>query len=346
MQPHLSGKRLADLCHRLAISAESGIDIRRIWQREAENARGRLKPLVEQVRDDVGRGTSLTTALAKTRRLFPRLFLELVEVGEQTGSTAEVFHRLSSHYEQQHRLKRNFLAQIAWPMIQLAAAVVVIGILIYIMGMLPKAGGKQTDILGWGLVGVPGVIVYASVIVAILAVVAVIVYAIRRGKVWTRPLQHALIRLPGIGPCIEKLCLARLAWSLHLTLNVEMDLRRLVPLALRSTGNDYYTRHADQIVADVGSGMPLHDAFARTGAFPVQFLDPLAVAEESGQIVESMARLSRQYEEEAERATKTLAVLAGFAVWAIVAAVIVAMIFKLFGFYVGQINEAAKPLKP
>jgi type IV pilus assembly protein PilC len=344
MQPRLSGKRLADLCHRLAISAESGIDIRRTWQREADNARGRLKHLFEQVRDDVGRGTSLATALAKTRRLFPRLFLELVDVGEQTGSTAEVFHRLASHYEQQHRLERNFLAQIAWPVIQLAAAVVVIGLLIYIMGMLPKAGGKQTDILGWGLVGTPGLIVYSSCIAIILASIAVVVYAVRRGRVWTRPLQHTLMRLPGFGPCIEKLCLARLAWSLHLTLNVEMDLRRLVPLALRATGNDFYIRHTDQIIADVGAGLPLHEAFARTGAFPVHFLDPLAVAEESGQIVESMARLSRIYEEEAERATKTLAVLAGFAVWAIVAAIIIAMIFKLFGFYVGQINEAAKPL--
>ncbi|MEX2171427.1 MAG: type II secretion system F family protein [Pirellulales bacterium] len=344
MQPHLSGKRLSDLCHRLAISSESGIDIRRIWQREADSARGSLKSRFAQVRDDVGRGDSLTLALARTGKLFPRLFLELVDVGEQTGTTAEVFHRLASHYEQRHRLERNFLSQIAWPMIQLAAAVGVIGLLILIMGMLPKAGGKQTDILGWGLIGMPGFIIYASALAVIGGVVAAIIYAIRRGRAWTRPLQHAIIRLPGVGPCIEKLCLARLAWALHLTLNVEMDLRRLVPLALRATGNDYYIRHTDQIVADVGTGQPLHDAFARSGAFPVQFLDPLAVAEESGQIVESMARLSRQYEEEAESATKTLAVLAGFAVWAIVAAIIIAMIFKLFGFYVGAINEAAAPL--
>jgi type II secretory pathway component PulF len=212
------------------------------------------------------------------------------------------------------------------------------------MGMLPKAGGKQTDILGWGLVGVPGLVVYVSVLALIGCAVAVTVVAVRRGRLWTRPLQHALIRLPAVGPCIEKLCLARLAWALHLTLNVEMDLRRLVPLALRATGNDYYIRHMDPIVADVSSGSTLHDAFSRTGAFPVQFLDPLAVAEESGQIVESMARLSRIYEEEAESATKTLATLAGFGVWAIVATLIIAMIFKLFGFYVGAINDAAKPV--
>lgn len=344
MNPHLSGKRLADLCHRLAISAESGIDIRRIWQREAENAHDRVKFYYEQIRDDVARGESLSEAVASTGKLFPKLFLELVDVGEQTGSMAEVFHRLSDHYEQRHRMERNFLAQIAWPVIQLGAALGVIGLLILIMGALPKAGGKQTDILGWGLVGVPGFIVYVTVIAFFASAVAAVVIAVRRGKVWTRPLQYALIRIPAVGPCIEKLCLARLAWALHLTLNVEMDLRRLIPLALRATGNDYYIRHTDEILANIAAGMPLHTAFAQTGAFPAQFLDPLAVAEESGQIVESMARLSRQYEEEAERATQTLTVIAGFIVWGFVAVIIIAMIFKLFSFYVGVLNEAAKPL--
>ncbi len=71
-----------------------------------------------------------------------------------------------------------------------------------------------------------------------------------------------------------------------------MDLRRVVPLALRATGNDHYIQHTDQIVADVAAGHPLHLAFARSGAFPATFIDALAVAEESGQTVESMGRLS------------------------------------------------------
>ena len=108
------------------------------------------------------------------------------------------------------------------------------------------------------------------------------------------------MRLPGIGSSLEKIALSRLAWALHLTLNVEMDLRRVVPLVLRATGNDHYIRHTDQIVADVAAGHPLHVAFARSGAFPATFIDALAVAEESGQTVESMDRLSKRYEEEAE----------------------------------------------
>ena len=65
---------------------------------------------------------------------------------------------------------------------------------------------------------------------------------------WTRPLQRALIQLPAVGMRSQRIALARVAWALHLTLNVDMDLRRIVPLVLRTTGNDYYIRHTDQIV--------------------------------------------------------------------------------------------------
>ena len=38
LSPRISSKDLGELSHRLAVETESGIDIRRTWQREAESA--------------------------------------------------------------------------------------------------------------------------------------------------------------------------------------------------------------------------------------------------------------------------------------------------------------------
>jgi type II secretory pathway component PulF len=182
--------------------------------------------------------------------------------------------------------------------------------------------------------------VYCLFIGACAAGVAGIVFAIKRGALWIRPHQRAFIRIPIIGGALERLALSRLAWALHLMLNVEMDLRRIVPLALRTTGNDYYAQHADRIVADIARGDSMHVAFSRSGAFPSDFIDALSVAEESGRIVESMERLSNRYEEEAELALRTLSIAFGWLVGACVMAIIVFLIFRLAGFYLGTINEA------
>lgn len=341
LSPRISTKALAELCQRLAVETEAGIDVRRSWQREAENARGATRDAMVQIRDDIARGESISLALARTGGLFPRLFLEMVHVGEQTGTLGRVYQRLAEHYKHQQERKRMFRMAIAWPMLQLAAAIAIIGIVIWMLGAVAqRGGGRSLDILGFGLVGSRGLVIYINFVTIVGLVIAGLVVAIRRGVLWTRPLQRAVMRLPVIGTCLEKLAIAQVAWALHLMLNVEMDIRRVMPLALRATGNDYYTRHADQVVADLEAGMAIHEALDATGAFPATFIDALAVAEESGELVTSMGRLSRIYQQEAESALSTLTKVAGFGVWLLVAALIIFMIFRLAFFYIGTINDA------
>jgi type IV pilus assembly protein PilC len=342
-QPQLSNKALAELCHRLAIEIDSGIDIRRTWQRETDITRGRFRPYFAQIRDAVARGDTVAEALASTGQVFPPLFLEMARVGEQTGTLGKVFNRLESHYRRQVRAERIFLGAIAWPMFELAFAILVVGGLIWILGVVAQRNnGQPIDVLGFGLIGTRGLIIYTFFVTIVIACVAAVVIALNRGMLWTRSLQRALIQLPAVGHALQRIALARVAWALHLTLNVDIGLRRIVPLALRSTANDYYIRHTDQIVNIVTAGEPLHVAFERSHAFPSEFIDALAAAEESGRIVESMERLSNRYEEEAESAVKILAKVLGFAVAGCVMAFIVFLIFRLAGFYIGTINDAVK----
>lgn len=341
--PQLSNKSLAELCHRLAVETDSGIDIRRTWQRESEIARGKFRPYIASVRDAVARGDSLSSALAQTGTVFPSLFREMADVGEKTGTLSKVFQRLEMHYTRQVQARRLFLGAITWPMIELAAAIFVVGVLIYVLGIVAQRNnGKPIDILGFGLIGTKGLLIYINFVVAVFLCIGGVIIAIQRGMLWTRPLQRAIMQVPIIGGALQKLALARIAWALHLTLNVEMDLRRIVPLVLRTTGNDYYIQHTDQIVKDVVGGQPLHVAFARSRAFPGGFIDALSVAEESGRIVESMERLSDRYEEEAESAVKTLSLVFGYLIGACVMGLIVFLIFRLASFYLGTIDEALK----
>ncbi len=334
-------KALAQLCRRLAIATEAGIDIRKIWEREAASEPSAMRWRLAKVRDGVAAGQNLTEIFARFGNYFPVLFRELVHVGEQTGSLAEVFARLADYYEHRLTVRRIFLVAMIWPMLQLAGAVMVIGIFILVMGFVGQSQGSSTiDPLGLGLSGTSGFLTYVVFLGFVGTIVALLIWAMQRGLLWTRPLQHGLMRIPGVGRCLKTLAVARLAWVLHLTLNVEMDLRRVLPLALRSTGNDYYICHTESVVADVVGGYQIHEAFHRTGAFSPDFLDAMEIGEQSGQLVESMGRLSKQYEAQAKTALATLATLVGMGVWAIVAGTIIFFIFRLAFFYIGAINDA------
>jgi type II secretory pathway component PulF len=211
LQPRLSNKALCELCHRLAVEMDSGIDIRRTWQREADMARGRTQQDFRSIRDSINRGDSLATAIGRTDGLFPPLFHEMTDVGEHTGTLGRVYRRLETHYRRQVQAQRLFLGAIAWPMFELAFSILVVGALIWVLGIVAQRNnGQPIDILGFGLVGTRGLIIYTNFIVAVGLCVAGVVIAIKRGMLWTRPLQRGLMRLPVIGNALQRIALARL----------------------------------------------------------------------------------------------------------------------------------------
>ena len=167
LPPRLSSKQLAELSHRLSIELAAGIDIRRIWTREAERVPSRMQAQFASVRDAVATGESLSVGLAHTGHLFPPMFLEMVHVGEQTGTLAEVFERLARHYRHQVQMRRTFLSLISWPMSQLGITICVIGIVIWVLGIIAgRNQGQPIDILGFGLIGSRGLVIYINFLIS------------------------------------------------------------------------------------------------------------------------------------------------------------------------------------
>jgi type II secretory pathway component PulF len=332
--PRIELKPLADLCHRLGMAFEAGIDARTIWAREAERARGRFREHLATVSDAVNHGESLTDALRETGDFFPTLFREMVALGEQTGHVDRVLAQLSDHYQNQISLRRSFWSSITWPLVQLTIAVGVVGLLIWVQGMI------GIDILRVGLVGERGLQIYGIFLAVVGAVIFLAVRAVTRGAVWTAPIQRMVLQLPGIGPPLQTVALARLAWAMHVTLDGGMEVRRALRLSLRSTHNARYLDQLPTIVSEISAGNSIHEAFCRAGGYPVEFLDTLAVGEQSGKIAESMGVLARQFQERARLALATLTTLAGWAVWAVIAALLIALIFRVFSFYLNAITGA------
>lgn len=340
--PRITLSQMAPLCRRLATSLESGLEIRRILAREAAG-RGpaALRRQLEAMSAGVARGESLADTIGQAGNYFPALFREMVHLGEQTGHLPEMFRHLAEHYEYQDGLRRQFLHEITGSLIRLSVALGIVGLAIWAMGFVPAGPqGERVDMLGFGLVGTPGLIRYLAFLAIVAAALAVVVQAVRRGAVWGRSVQRAVLALPVLGPALETLALARLAWSLQLTFGSGMDLIKALPLSLQTMQNARYTSHAEAITASIRRGQEVHEALAQTGAFSSEFLETLEVGERSGRLPESMALLSRQYQERAQRALLTLTSVAGFVVWALVAALIVFIVFRIFGFYLGQIKAA------
>jgi type II secretory pathway component PulF len=343
--PRISTAALAQLCRRLSISVEAGIDARTMWAKEAQRAKGPLRSRLEIISEAVGQGERLRDALQDTGDFFPVLFREMVDVGEQSGHLDAIFAQLAEQCQERLKLRRQFLAVITWPMIELIAAICTIGFLIWIMGVIrgPNPGPDSIDPLGMGLFGNRGLAIYLAFVFSVAAVVWLTIFAVKRGLAWTRPIQRAVMRIAVLGKALQTLALARLAWSLSATLQSGMEIRRALKLSLASTNNARYTDKIESIDEEIEQGNSIFEAFSQAGCFPPDFLDAIAVGEQSGRLEETMTTLSRQYNEQAQFAIKTLNTVAAFLVWMIIAGIIITMIFRLAFSYLGIINNLARP---
>ncbi len=343
--PRISTRELAQLCRRLSISVDAGIDARTMWGKEVQRATGQLRSRLEIISQAVNQGESLRNALRGTGEFFPVLFREMVDVGEQTGKLEAIFAQLADQCQEKLKLRRLFLGVITWPLIELIASIGAIGFLIWITGVMrgPNPGPDSIDLLGFGLYGNRGLAIYLAFVSAVAAVVWLTILAISRGLAWTRPIQHAIMRIPALGKALETLALARLAWSLSATLQSGMEIRRALKLSLASTNNARYTDKIETIDREIEQGNSIFEAFTQAACFPADFLDAIAVGEQSGKLDDAMTTLSRQYHEQAQFAIKTINTVAAFLVWMIIAGIIISMIFRLAFSYFGLINNLSKP---
>jgi len=324
---------LADMLGRLAVALSAGIDVRRAWQMEVGMVPAAWRPRMERVSRSLAQGLPLSESLAAAEGTFPSLVLGMVAVGDRTGHEAETLRDLSRMLQQGVRTTRELRRALAGPAFQLAAAVGVVGFLIFMAGMM------QTDILGLGLRGVAGLLKFLA-LVAGLAFAGRLLFA-RALASWRR---HGIVRtivdrLPVIGPASRAAEAATWCRAAALASGAGLDAGRLVTLA--SSVAPGLAVDAPALGERLRGGDSLAEALDRTRRFPRRLLEVIAVGEVTGNTSEVLDRLAGHLDDEARAGFEASARGAGFLVWASVAGLIVLVVFRIFSTYVGILQDAA-----
>lgn len=343
--PQISWNALAAFSRSMAQMLEAGVDIRKSLKTASrQSPDGRLPPLIDQVSRSIANGATLADALNKHPDRFPPLFRDLINVGEQTGATPDVFAALARYYESRLKQIRDFRSAIAWPMFQLVAAILIIGFLIFILGLLPSQGGSEPiDLLGLGLVGTAGTIFWFGACFGTAAALFVGWKLATRNLAGQMFLHPLLMQIPGIGGCMRAFAISRFSWCFSLTQQAGMSIRPSLECSLKATANGAFIMAEPVIWDALNQGETFADALATPRLFPAEFLQFLETAEQTGTIPEQLARMSHHFEEDANRALQRLGAIFSQVIWFLVAGMIIYFIFRIvFLVYIGPLNAAAQ----
>jgi type IV pilus assembly protein PilC len=315
---------------------ESGVSITKSFELASKKMGDhRLQESVREITVELKSGNDVTSAMRKQGMFYPELLVNMISVAEQSGGLPEVLKALADHYDHLLQMRKNFVRLIAWPVFQFVVAILVIALMILILGLIAGGqGGKPIDVLGLGLAGPSGAIIWLTCTFGSIFVLFVAYQILDRMLGGKRYFHRLFLKIPVVGGCMRSFAIARFSWAFALTQQAGMNILDSLDASLKATGNGAFIAEIPQVNGVINDG--------DTGLFTEEYIHMVDVGETSGTVPETLQRLSPRFQEDAQRSLATLAAVLGWLIWALVAAFIIFVVFRIAFWYLGIINDALK----
>jgi type IV pilus assembly protein PilC len=315
--PGLGGRtRLKDLAvfaRQFATMTASGVSLlRALAILEEQTTAVSLRKAVGEVRADVAAGVSLSAALGRHDRVFPRLMVAMVRAGETGGMIDSALDQIAANFEKDAALRGKIKSALTYPVIVLAfTALLIAGVLIFIVPIFEEMFANLGGELPW----VTQLLVDASDNMwwfgpLFLGATAVGTVVFRRRMRQRAALRLAVdkvkLRVPVFGPLFRKLAMSRFARNLGTLLAAGVPLMQALEVVGQTTGNEVINGAMRDIQSAIRDGQPMSSALRRHDVFPEMVTQMVEVGEESGQISQMLDKVADFYDREVDSATESL----------------------------------------
>lgn len=300
----LSQREVGDLTQQLATLLGAGLPLDRslgILAELAENER--VSELVEQVRNHVREGGSLSEGLEQRHGVFSRFYINMVRAGEIGGSLDQTLARMAEYMERAKELKDGVVSALIYPaLLVLLAVASLILLMVYVIPqftpMFEDFGG-ELPMLTRIVVGVGDVLqnYWWALIAAVLAVVIWFRGQMRR-PASRRAWDARFLRMRWLGDVIAKIETARLTRTTGTLLVNGVPLLSALSIAKNVMSNTVLAEDLAEAAKQVKTGSPLARALVKSDHFPRLALQMVNVGEETGKLDEMLLKVADTYDRE------------------------------------------------
>ncbi len=270
-----------------------------------------LKNIVASISD----GTSLKSSFEKYPNIFDRTYLQLLEVGEESGKMPQVLDRLTGLLKKRIQLRGMIIKALTYPLLVLVLSfIVVVAILIKIVPrfkeIYSKFGGDLPAITQFTLACSDALINYFPAF-AIGAVLFVVILAmLKRTNTGKRLYDRTVLRLPLFGLMFHTYEIAGFAKSFSMLIHSGITVTSAMELIRQSVDREPIRESITNAAEMIRQGKDIAQSFDSQLPWLPELLNRMvAVGERSGNLPEMLDHVSEYYEEEFNNKVETLASL-------------------------------------
>src|SRR3984957_19705200 len=271
-----------------------------------------MQKLVLEIKAEVEGGTSLHEALAKHPLYFDDLFVNLVEAGEQAGALEGLLDKVATYKEKSEAVKKKVKKALFYPAAVLVVALIVtVILLIFVIPQfedLFKGFGADLPAFTQAVINLSRFVQSEGLFIAIVVGGAVwsFFYFYKRSRKMRQFLDRASLKMPIIGPILNKAAIARYARTLSTMFAAGVPLVEALESVAGACGNIVFEDAVLKMRDEVATGQRLQRAMENTGIFPNMVIQMIAVGEESGSLDSMSAKVAQFYEAEVDNAVDSM----------------------------------------
>lgn len=306
-------KDITFFTRQLATMLRAGVPLLQAFEIIARgNSNARFARLMMDIKGRIESGSSLSQAFREYPAHFDTLYCNLVGAGETSGMLDAILERLATYKEKILALKSKIKSALFYPMSVIAVAIIVMWI---IMVWVIPAFKKVFSNFGANL-PVPTQIVmsisdfFVSYWWLMLGIVVgsffVFFFLLRRSAAFRYAVDRLSLKIPIIGPILEKATIARWTRTLATMFTAGVPLVESLDAVAGASGNAVYVAGTHKIQNEVSTGTSLTNAMHNTGLFPSMVLQMTQIGEESGSLDGMLSKVAEFYEREVDDAVSAL----------------------------------------
>lgn len=268
------------------------------------------KELIQSILNDVVNGKSFSESLLASKSFSEYEFYSL-QIGEETGTTAQVCQELGVFYERKNEQKRIIIAALTYPAIVISTAItVVVFMLSYVVPMFQdifKQNNVELPMLTKIIIelsiftktfGIYGLFVLLSFII--------IARIFKNNGKYRRVIHHFVLKTPIFGSFITKVYLAQFTQALALLTTAKIPLLNSIQMVKKMIRFVPLQEALDKVESSILKGNSFSSSLKEIPLFDNRIISLVKVAEETNQTEYVFKQLSEQYNQEVVQQSKIM----------------------------------------
>lgn len=270
-----------------------------------------FRKALEKIKTDVENGATLSAALEQHKKIFDVLFISLVRAGEISGKLDVILEQIVSYIERTARLKSQVKRAMIYPILIVVVSIVVVSALL--MFVVPKMA-EQYESSGNELPQLTQIVIDTSnafmnhsfeIFGGLAAAIVGFIYWVKTEN-GRRIFDSYILTAPLIGDVMRKIAVSRFCATLSTMLLAGVSILEALTICANSSGNKKIELFVLRVREQISQGRTFSEPLMESDIFPGMVTSMVSVGEQTGNLDETLAKITEIYEEEVSNAVDAM----------------------------------------